>query len=111
MRPLTGAIIVAVAGVLVSATGILGWLGRLPRDTVAGVRTPATRRSERAFVESNKAAAPLVITGGMVAVAGGVLALLLPAQDRAGLVVVTSLGMGVLAVLGGRRGIRVADDL
>jgi hypothetical protein len=49
------------AGVLVAASGILGVLGRLPRNRWAGVRTSATLRNDPAFEAGNRVAGPAVI--------------------------------------------------
>ncbi|SNY44196.1 SdpI family protein [Paractinoplanes atraurantiacus] len=105
---MAGPIIVMVAGVLVAAAGLLGWLGKLPRNSVAGVRTASTMRSERAFTVGNRVAGPAVVAGGLAAVAGGVLALVL---DSLGWVLAGVAAMVVLVVAGGVAGSRAAARL
>lgn len=66
---IVGGVILALAGLVVIGVAIRGWQGRLPRNFVAGVRTPATMRSDEAFQIANKVAAPLAVAGGAVMVA------------------------------------------
>jgi uncharacterized membrane protein len=73
---MAGAVIVIVAGVVVALTGVLGLTGRLPRNRLVGVRTAATMRSDETFRQGNRAAAPAIILGGLLAVPGGVAVLL-----------------------------------
>lgn len=53
---------------------VLGWLAlneKLPRNHIAGIRTPYTMRSEENWYATHRAAAPLLIYGGVaVAMAG-----------------------------------------
>lgn len=102
-----GPIVVIVAGLLVGAAGILGRLGRLPRNRLVGVRTASTMRSDEAFVAGNRAAGPATALGGLAAVAGGVLALFLPNPDA--FLLAGVLAMVALAVYGGVRGVRAAN--
>ncbi|MEV6846891.1 SdpI family protein [Actinoplanes sp. NPDC051411] len=102
---MVGAVVVIVAGALVALTGLLGSIGRLPRNRLAGVRTAATMRSDEAFVAGNRAAGPPIVLGGLVAVAGGV-AVLFGAGKPAiipGVVI-----MVVLALVGASRANRAA---
>ncbi len=70
---LLGAVLLAAGGGLLTV-GMLGWQRRLPRNRVAGVRTPATLRSQEAFTAGNRVAAPPVLAAGAVCVLGGTLA-------------------------------------
>jgi uncharacterized membrane protein len=102
-------IVMVVAGALTGLVGALGWIGRLPRNRWAGVRTPATLRSDEAFRTGNRAAGPLTVVGGVAALAGGVLAMVVPARDAVACVLVGAfLGAG-LTVLGGLIGGRAAN--
>ena len=58
-----GSIVVIAVGGIVTVTGVLAWLGRLPRNRLAGVRTRATMRSDQAFRIGNRAAAPALTIG------------------------------------------------
>jgi threonine/homoserine/homoserine lactone efflux protein len=51
-------VIVALGGLLLIWVAIRMWQGRLPRNSIAGVRTPTTMRSSEAFDIANKAAEP-----------------------------------------------------
>lgn len=103
-----GPIVVVVAGALVAVSGALGWIGRLPRNRLAGVRTSSTMRSEHAFAVGNRVAGPAVTLGGLVAVVAGLVALFLPGNDADGVVLVGVLVMAVLAAVGGILGSRAA---
>ncbi|XVV08143.1 SdpI family protein [Actinoplanes sp. CA-131856] len=105
---MASSIIVMVAGVLVAAAGLAGWLGRLPRNSVAGVRTRATMRSERAFAVGNRVAGPAIVAGGLAAVVGGMLALV---QDSIGWVLAGVVVMVLLVIVGGVTGSRAAARL
>jgi uncharacterized membrane protein len=67
-------VVLLVAGAALLTVGLLGWRQRLPRNRFAGVRTPATLRSEAAFIAANRVAAPPVLAAGAICVAGGALA-------------------------------------
>lgn len=64
---------VALGGILLVVIGAMGLVGRLPRNGIAGIRTPYTMRSDANWLETHRAAAPILIFGG-VAVAMGALA-------------------------------------
>jgi uncharacterized membrane protein len=104
-----GPVVVIVAGALVAVSGVLGWVGRLPRNRLAGVRTSSTMRSERAFAAGNRAAGPAVTLGGLVAMVAGVVGLFVRGSNVDGVMVVGALAMGVLAVVGGIVGSRAAS--
>jgi uncharacterized membrane protein len=64
-----------IAGVALLAVGLLGWRQRLPRNRFAGIRTPATLRSDAAFIAANRVAAPPILAAGVIYAAAGGLAL------------------------------------
>jgi SdpI/YfhL protein family len=68
-------VVLLVAGAGLLTIGLLGWWRRLPRNRFAGVRTPATLRSEVAFVVANRVAAPPVLGAGAICTAGGAVSL------------------------------------
>ncbi|MGH3672862.1 MAG: SdpI family protein [Pseudonocardiaceae bacterium] len=99
-------LLVAAAGLFI--VGLLGWRRRLPRNRFAGIRTPATLRSDAAFVAANRVGAPPVLAAAAVCAAGGGLAL---GADGAVLAVIVAVaGAGALGLLlaGGLLGHRVA---
>ncbi|MBB6347460.1 hypothetical protein FHU36_004005 [Nonomuraea muscovyensis] len=96
------------AGLAAGIVGCLGLAGRLPRNNIAGVRTPTTMRSDTAF-RANKAAGVPPLTGGGVALTGAVAAWLLPTDEGVlTVVIVAAIGMLALTILGGVTGVRAA---
>jgi uncharacterized membrane protein len=101
-------VVLLVAGVGLLTVGLLGWRRRLPRNRFAGIRTPATLRSEAAFSAANRVAAPPVLVAGAVCAAGGVLALGTDGPALTVIVVVAGSGAVGLLLVGGLLGHRVA---
>ncbi|MEV0237279.1 SdpI family protein [Nonomuraea sp. NPDC050786] len=100
-------LLLVFTGLAAGVVGCLGLAERLPRNNVAGVRTPSTMRSDRAFRVANKAAGVPTLTGGGVALAGAVAAWLLPTEEGAlTAVIVAVAGMLALTILGGVMGVR-----
>jgi uncharacterized membrane protein len=104
---LLGVVLLAAGGGLVTV-GLLGWRQRLPRNRFAGVRTPATLRSDAAFVAANRVAAPPVFAAGAVCAAGGVLAFGAGGPALAVIVGVAGAGTVGLLLAGGLLGHRLA---
>jgi SdpI/YhfL family protein len=108
VRLVLGALLVLLGAALLTVA-LLGPRRKLRRNRWAGVRTPATLRSDAAFGVANQvAAAPLGAAGG-VALAGGA-ALLAGATGVLGwtLVAVSLVAVFVLAGVGGVAGDRAA---
>lgn len=68
-------LITLLGSVLATWVGWLGWQERLPRQHIAGIRTPYTLSSDERWRTVHRLGAPYLIFGG-VAVAAGSLALL-----------------------------------
>lgn len=100
-------VLLAAGGGLITV-GLLGWRQRLPRNRFAGVRTPATLRSDAAFVAANRVAAPPVLAAGAVCAAGGVLAFGTSGPALAVIVGVAGAGTVGLLLAGGLLGHRLA---
>lgn len=103
------ALIPILGGLLVGLGGYLGWSGRLHRDRAAGVRTPATMRSDEAFALGNRVAGVPTMAAGLVAVLAGLAALTMPTAF--GTIIAAVIGVvGMLALLaaGGVLGHRAA---
>lgn len=103
------AVIPALLGILVGWGGVLGLRGRLPRDRGAGVRTRATLRSDEAFRVANRVAGLPTLVAGLVGLASGAAALVMPAT--AGPIIAAVLGLVAMFVLvagGGMLGHRAA---
>lgn len=67
--------VLLVASVGLLTVGLLGWRRRLPRNRFAGIRTPATLRSNAAFIAANRVAVPPVLAAAVVCAVGGALTL------------------------------------
>src|SRR5215207_1085733 len=70
--------LVIVTGAALGVSGWLGWRGALPRNRFVGVRTPVSMASDEAFRAGNRAAGPVLVAAGLVAVLGGLSALAAP---------------------------------
>lgn len=107
---LLGVLLLVAGGALITV-GLLGWQRRLPRNRFAGIRTPATLRTDAAFSAANRVAAPPVLAAGAVCAAGGVLAL--ETGGLALVVIVGVAGVGAVGLLlaGGLLGHRVATAM
>ncbi len=63
--------IVALGGLLFVVLGVLSLLEKLPPNAFAGIRTPYTRRSSDNWYATHRAAAPLMIFGGVAVLMAG----------------------------------------
>lgn len=85
-----------LAGAMIAVVGALGSLARLPRNRFFGVRTAATLRADEAFQKANRVAGPPLVVAGLVGVAGGLVAITLPAGSA---LVIAGIGLaGTLLV-------------
>ncbi|MFI7615335.1 SdpI family protein [Nonomuraea terrae] len=96
------------AGLLALVVGHLGRVERLPRNSVAGVRTPASMRSDAAFRAANKAAGVPTMIAGALCVAGGVGVWLVP-DAGVPVIAVTVVALLAFVVAGGVKGSRAAN--
>jgi uncharacterized membrane protein len=101
-------VLLLLAGAGLLTVGVLGWRRRLPRNRFVGVRTPATLRSDAAFIIANRVAAPPVLAAGGICVAGGALALGAGGAALTVIVAVAAVGAVGLVLAGGLLGHRVA---
>lgn len=103
-------VVLLVLGLPLLAVGMLGLSGRLPRNRFAGVRTPASLRSEEAFRVANRVGGlPIAVAGALLG-GGGVLVLASPGTAVALVVGLLALVGGVLlAMAGGTLGDRAAS--
>ncbi|MPY77254.1 MAG: hypothetical protein GEV04_01925 [Actinophytocola sp.] len=72
------ALIPLIGGLLVGVGGFLGWQGKLSRDRGTGVRTDAMLRSDEAFAVGNRVAGVPTMAAGLIGIAGGLAALVMP---------------------------------
>jgi uncharacterized membrane protein len=103
---IVGAMIAVLGGLCIIWLGIRMWQERLPRNSIAGVRTRSTMRSDDAFRIANKAAAPLTVVAGVVLVAGGLAAAFLPEFAGAITLLAGVVTFGGLCIAGGVKGVR-----
>lgn len=108
VRLLLGAVL-TVAGLALLCVGVLGWRGLLPRNRFAGVRTPASLRSDAAFVAANHVAGPPLVAAALICVTGGVLCFGVAGAMLAVVAGVTGLVTVALVVAGGLLGNRAAE--
>jgi SdpI/YfhL protein family len=99
-------------GIGLLAVAVLGARGRLRRNRLAGVRTPASLRSDEAFGLANRVASVPIGAGGAVGIAAGG-ALVGGAGGALGWLVfgIGLVGTVVLAGIGGAAGDRAAAAL
>ncbi|HKS51293.1 MAG TPA: SdpI family protein [Pseudonocardiaceae bacterium] len=104
-------VVLVIAGVALLTVGLLGWRQRLPRNRFAGIRTPATLRSDAAFIVANRVAAPPVLAAGALCAVGG--GLVLGSTGPALMMIVSVTGAGVVGLLlaGGLLGHRAATAM
>lgn len=103
------ALIPILGGLLVGIGGCLGWQGKLSRGRSAGVRTPATLRSDEAFAVGNRVAGLPTMAAGAVGIFAGLAAFAMP--DDLGSIIAAAIGIvGLLGLLaaGGILGHRAA---
>ncbi len=104
-------VLLLVTGAGLLTVGLLGWWRRLPRNRFAGIRTPATLRSEAAFSAANRVAAPPVLAAGAVCAAGGALTFGTGGPVLAAIVGVAGTSAIGLLLAGGLLGHRVATAM
>lgn len=109
-RVLLGTVLVLAALALLSV-GVLGWRCRLPRNRFAGVRTPASLRSDAAFRTANRVAAPPLLAAGAACLTGGVVCFAATGISLAVVAGVTAAGTLLLALAGGVLGNRAAEAM
>ncbi|ALG14412.1 SdpI family protein [Kibdelosporangium phytohabitans] len=104
---LLAAIALAVGGLAVAVTGLLGFRERLPLNRYAGVRTTASMRDADTFRVANKVAGLPFVVAGLIGVLGGILLLVLQSGGLVA-VLVSAGGMLVIAGAGGLLGHKAA---
>jgi uncharacterized membrane protein len=105
---LAPAIIELVAGLIIVGLAVRMGQGRVQRHSAAGVRTPATMRSDETFRVANHAAAPLTGLGGAIMVACGAAATAVP-KHYFGILVFGGVGAFlVVGLVGAAIGVRAA---
>ena len=62
-------LVMAVAASLLTVVGWYAWLGKLPRQHIAGIRTPYTMANDEQWYAAHKHGAPYLIFGGVATLA------------------------------------------
>lgn len=63
--------LVSLCGVLFLVLGWMSLLGKLSPNSLAGIRTPYTRKSDENWYATHRAAAPVLIWAGVAVVSAG----------------------------------------
>lgn len=98
-------LVMTLAGLLLVTVGWLGVQGKLPRNHIAGIRTPFTMRSEENWYATHRHGGPIMVFAGVAVVAAGLALLPFAAAGAVGdaFVAATALAMAgvtLVAVLG-----------
>jgi len=73
------------------------------------LRDASTMNSDEAFRAGNRAAGPLLTLGGLLAIASGAVAMLIPHREASGMPLVGGLAMGTLVIVGAVRASRLIN--
>ena len=58
-------LVLGLGGVAIATVGLLGLLGRLPRNFWAGIRLPATMKSDETWRRAHQSGGPMLLFGGI----------------------------------------------
>jgi uncharacterized membrane protein len=109
----TTGLVLTIAGAIIGIVAWLGARGRLPRNCIAGMRTPATLASDEAWKAAHRASAWALAVAAVVSVSCGLWLLIArPSEDSAR--VTTTIAFGavlIVAVVGGVQAHVVAKDV
>ncbi|GGJ13917.1 SdpI family protein [Paenarthrobacter histidinolovorans] len=86
-------------GVLLIVVGAVCIKGKLPMNSLVGIRLAATMVSEEAWIAGHKAAGPYVILGGICSAAGAAAILLVPTPAPPTLASITAAGVVLFLVI------------
>ncbi|MCC7089246.1 MAG: SdpI family protein [Chloroflexi bacterium] len=64
-----GFLVMALGAAVLTAVGWYAWLGKLPRQHFAGIRTPYTMANDEQWYATHKYGAPYLIFGGVATLA------------------------------------------
>ena len=93
--------VIVLAGVALVTVGVLGMFGRLKPNPIAGIRTPYTFSSERAWYDTHRFAGPILALGGAAVLATGLAFLPFAAAGALpGAVAAAVLGASAVVTLG-----------
>ncbi len=87
-----------VAGLSIAWLAIRAWRGDLPRNALAGIRTPATMASDAAWARAHRAGGPWLLASSIGSLLPGALVLFRPPHDTGILLILAGLGLMVALV-------------
>lgn len=64
-----GFLVMALGAAVITVVGWYAWLGKLPRQHIAGIRTPYTMANDEQWYAVHKYGAPYLIFGGVATLA------------------------------------------
>ncbi|GMV87018.1 MAG: hypothetical protein AMXMBFR80_28710 [Dehalococcoidia bacterium] len=70
-----GFLVITLGAATITAVGWYAWLGKLPRQGIAGIRTPYTMANDEQWYAAHRYGAPYLIFGGVAVLAVGLAAL------------------------------------
>ena len=84
--------VLIVAGLSIAWLAVRAWRGDLPRNSLAGIRTPATMASDAAWARGHRAGGPWLLASSLGSLLPGAVVLFRPPHDT-----------GILLILAGMR--------
>jgi hypothetical protein len=105
------AVLLVFAGLVLVVVGEHGRRGRLPPNRWAGIRVPATTRSDGAWCVAHRAAGGPLVAAGAAGVAGGAAAGAVGGTSGLGVALLTCATAGLLVLVGAWRGIRATQGV
>lgn len=105
-------VVMGGSGVLILRMASAAASGRLRRNQIAGIRTPSTLVSDKAWLTAHRRAEPPTRWAGWCAIAGGLVAVVpVPLPVLCGVAVASCLGMVAFALHGASVGGKAARAL
>jgi uncharacterized membrane protein len=92
-------LLLLLASAIVTVVGILGLLAKLPPNALVGIRTPYTMQSRDNWYAVHRAAAPVLIWGGIAATMTSLAFLPFAVAGKLGTGLVSGIALAVAALL------------
>jgi uncharacterized membrane protein len=94
------------AGVVLIASAIAGWLGRLPPNGIVGIRTSTTRATPEGWYAAHRASAIAIGAAGAALVCGAVVRLLVNSDSSVIIAMVAALVLVCVGTVQAQRAAR-----
>jgi len=85
-------------GVALAVAGGMARTGRLSRQSLVGIRTSTTMKSDDAWYAAHRAGGDWVIAGGIIMAVGGLLTVLINSEDAAAVVSLVTVGVALVPI-------------